>query len=222
MNQPFKVRNLQFPVDASRPRFWYDGQKAVSAFYDNLSVFFPKGERFFVASVIAHRHHVKDAALLEAVKAFCGQEGCHGREHERYNELLKAQGYPIGPQLDDLHDRGANPLRNPLHRSDRQARRAVRRRAFRRAARVQRRDSTEVAERGVGQPWACYWSSHKKPPLCSLIWRPNCEHNAPRPPYSATGGLQLQARRAARNVTMRFSRCAVIEGRIGMFRKQSL
>lgn len=95
MTQPFKVRNLQFPVDASRPRFWYGGQKSVSAFYDNLSVFFPKGERFFVASVMAHRHHLKDPALLEAVKAFCGQEGCHGREHERYNRLLTAQGYPI-------------------------------------------------------------------------------------------------------------------------------
>lgn len=93
--EPFKVRNLTFPVEARAARFWHGGRKSVSTLFDNFSIFFPKGERFFVASVIAHRSHVTDPALLEAVRAFCGQEGCHGREHERYNALLADHGYPV-------------------------------------------------------------------------------------------------------------------------------
>src|SRR5688572_29888601 len=93
--EQIEVRNLRFPVEGRPLRFWHGGRKSVSAFFDNLSVFFPKGERFFVASVNAHRKHVTDPALLEAVRAFCGQEGCHGREHERYNQMLADNGYPI-------------------------------------------------------------------------------------------------------------------------------
>ncbi len=93
--EKIEVRNLHFGTEGPRPRFWYGGRKSVSTFFDNLSVFFPKGERFFVASVIAQRQHVTDPALLEAIKAFCGQEGCHGREHERHNAHLKENGYPI-------------------------------------------------------------------------------------------------------------------------------
>jgi predicted metal-dependent hydrolase len=38
---------------------------------------------------------VKDAKLREDVNLFCGQEGVHGREHDRYNEMLRARGYPV-------------------------------------------------------------------------------------------------------------------------------
>ena len=89
-----EVRNVRF--DLSRvPRHWHGGRRAVTAFFDNLSVFFPAGERFFIASVNAHRAHVRDPRLAADVRGFAGQEGCHGREHERYNELLRSQGYPV-------------------------------------------------------------------------------------------------------------------------------
>ena len=89
------VRNLRFEIDDSVPRYWHGGRKAVSMFLDNLSVFFPVGERFFVKSVRAHQDAVKTPELTEQVKAFCGQEGVHGREHEAYNALLRREGYPI-------------------------------------------------------------------------------------------------------------------------------
>jgi predicted metal-dependent hydrolase len=88
------VRNLRFAIDdANVPRFWHGGRKSVTAFFDNLSLFFPVGERFFVATVRAHQHHVKDEALQKDVRAFCAQEGIHGREHERYNAMLRVR-YP--------------------------------------------------------------------------------------------------------------------------------
>jgi uncharacterized protein len=88
------VRNLRFDIDESVPQYWLSGRRSVSIFLDNLSVFFPAGERFFVKAVRAHQAFVKSDELAREVRAFCGQEGVHGREHERYNEMLRRH-YPI-------------------------------------------------------------------------------------------------------------------------------
>lgn len=90
-----RIRNLRFDAMGEVPRHWHRGGRSVSTFFDNLSVFFPRGERFFVASVRAHEAAVGDPALREAVRAFCAQEGMHGREHVRYNEHLATLGYPV-------------------------------------------------------------------------------------------------------------------------------
>jgi len=90
-----EVRNLRFETDEHIPRYWHGGRRAVTLFFDNLSIFFPAGERFFITSVKAHRDRVTDPRLLEEIKAFMAQEGIHGREHIRYNEMLRARGYPV-------------------------------------------------------------------------------------------------------------------------------
>jgi uncharacterized protein len=84
-------RNLRFATDSEVPRHWHGGQIAVTTFFNNLSLFFPAGERFFVASVKHYRDVVADDP---DVAAFCAQEGFHSREHVRYNRMLEAQGYP--------------------------------------------------------------------------------------------------------------------------------
>jgi hypothetical protein len=60
---------------------------------DALSTLFPEGERFFVDSVKALRHHVKDPKLAAEVDGFIGQEAMHGREHRAFNEMLLGKGY---------------------------------------------------------------------------------------------------------------------------------
>jgi hypothetical protein len=45
------VRNLRFAIDESIPQYWHGGRRSISIFLDNLSVFFPAGERFFVKAV---------------------------------------------------------------------------------------------------------------------------------------------------------------------------
>lgn len=87
-------RDIRFDFDAV-PKDWHGGRLSVSLFYDALAVCFPAGERFFVASVKAHRDDVQDPALQADVAAFCAQEGHHGREHERYNQMMRAQGLPV-------------------------------------------------------------------------------------------------------------------------------
>jgi predicted metal-dependent hydrolase len=88
------VRNLRFAIDDGVPPAWHGGRRSVTAFFDNLSVFFPAGERFFMRSVRAHERCVSDPALRRDVRAFHAQEGIHGREHDRYNRFLAAR-YPV-------------------------------------------------------------------------------------------------------------------------------
>ncbi len=90
-----EVRNLRFDLGASIPRHWLGGRRSVTTFFDNLSVFFPAGERFFITTVRAYEGRVKDETLRAQMRAFCGQEGVHSREHVRYNEMLAAKGYPV-------------------------------------------------------------------------------------------------------------------------------
>ncbi len=91
------VRNLSRNRPGRSPACWHGGRKSVSAFFcDNLSVFFPVGERFFVKSVRAHQSFVKDEGAWRTKSGrFPVQEGIHAREHERYsNEMLVRHGYP--------------------------------------------------------------------------------------------------------------------------------
>jgi predicted metal-dependent hydrolase len=90
-----EIRDEHFHFGGDIPRYWHGGRRSVSLYMNGLSVFFPVGEQFFVRSVKAHRQLVNDARLLEEVRLFCGQEGIHGREHIQYNEMLRAQGYPV-------------------------------------------------------------------------------------------------------------------------------
>ncbi|MFT3924859.1 MAG: metal-dependent hydrolase [Myxococcales bacterium] len=90
-----EIRNFCFDVGPAVPRYWHNGSRPVTLLFNNLSVFFPPGERFFVHSVKAYREQLRSEPLRRQVQAFCAQEGIHSREHVRYNEMLRAQGFPI-------------------------------------------------------------------------------------------------------------------------------
>lgn len=90
-------RDIRFDL-SDVPKAWHSGQMSISVFFDALSVFFPAGERFFVKSVKAFKDDpalAHDVGLQADVAAFCAQEGHHGREHDRYNDMLRGQGLPV-------------------------------------------------------------------------------------------------------------------------------
>lgn len=89
-----EVRDLRFALEGV-PKQWHRVSRSVTLFYNNLSIFFPAGERFFIAAMKAQGPFVGDAKLKADVAAFCAQEGHHSREHVNYNDLLRRQGYPI-------------------------------------------------------------------------------------------------------------------------------
>lgn len=75
-------------------RHFVDGDVLQSHIMAVLSATFPKGEQFFVDSVRNYRDQIEDEELRRHVAGFIGQESMHGREHDRFNEMLAELGYP--------------------------------------------------------------------------------------------------------------------------------
>lgn len=87
-------RDRRFGRDARQDRWWLNGDPIATAFYNALSVTFPKGEAFFIESVKAFRDGV-DEKLAREIKAFTIQEVVHSREHVAFNKRVLDHGYDI-------------------------------------------------------------------------------------------------------------------------------
>lgn len=104
-------RDLHFAIPLNRVRDWNPKGAHITEFYNTLSLFFPRGERFFIDSVRHYRDRITDPDLQQEVRAFIGQEAMHSREHQEYNDTLEAAGLPahkvdarITKFLDHLRD----------------------------------------------------------------------------------------------------------------------
>lgn len=96
-----KPRKMKHPFDDSIPRYWFAGNPLASHMVNGVNLLFPFGERLFIRSVKHYLDDIRDDPdLLARVRAFFGQEGHHAREHERWFEVLEAQGYEIREFLD--------------------------------------------------------------------------------------------------------------------------
>lgn len=102
------VRDMRFGLSADLPKYWYDGDPAVTALFNALSMLFPEGERFFVRSVKHYAAKIDNPEVLGPVKAFMGQEGAHSREHAALNALIASQW---GKQAKGFERRAAEGLR---------------------------------------------------------------------------------------------------------------
>jgi hypothetical protein len=97
MTQAITPRDLD--VDFSGvPRHWMNGNAVATAISNGVNMLFPIGERFFVRSVKHFAAAIIDPVLREQVRGFYGQEARHAREHDRFNEVLRTQGF----QLDEF------------------------------------------------------------------------------------------------------------------------
>lgn len=90
-----KPRSPGVSFDAVTRRYWFGGMKHASLLANGVNLLFPKGERFFVRSVMHYLPQLADPTLRAQVKGFAGQEHRHARAHEDYNRLLEAQGYEV-------------------------------------------------------------------------------------------------------------------------------
>jgi len=87
-------RDRRFGRGQAQDRLWLGGDPVGTAFYNALSVTFPKGEAFFIESVKAFREGVDDK-LAREIKAFTIQEVVHSREHVAFNKRVLDHGYDI-------------------------------------------------------------------------------------------------------------------------------
>ena len=77
------------------PRAWVAGNAVATAIANGVNMLFPAGERFFVRSVKYFSDDIADPVLRAQVKGFFGQEGRHAREHDRFNDVMRQQGFEI-------------------------------------------------------------------------------------------------------------------------------
>lgn len=87
-------RNRHFASAVIERRRWVGGDPFASAFFNALSVTFPKGELFFIESLKKFRDRVPPK-LQREIRAFIQQEAIHSREHHCFNEHLEDCDFDI-------------------------------------------------------------------------------------------------------------------------------
>ena len=95
LGETLVVRNPGLKWSEAYRRFCHRDSSFLTSTMNALSILIPEGERFFIESVRHYLDEIRDPELHAQVVAFIGQEGAHAREHQRYNELVEAHGYPV-------------------------------------------------------------------------------------------------------------------------------
>ncbi len=86
-----RARDYSFVRDGAPERWWLNGDRVASAFFDGLSATFPHGERFFMDTLRPYRDGAPDG-LRERITTFIRQEAMHTREHVAFNRHVAAHG----------------------------------------------------------------------------------------------------------------------------------
>ncbi len=90
------VRRLLIDLETPFARHWNGGDPFRSAFFNALSMSFPRGEQYFIDSVRNGLKSLPEAARIAhaaQVQGFVGQEATHRRIHALFNGHLQEQGY---------------------------------------------------------------------------------------------------------------------------------
>ncbi|MEZ5710470.1 MAG: metal-dependent hydrolase [Blastomonas sp.] len=88
------VRDRRFGRGSTQQRWWLGNDPIATAFYNALSVTFPKGEAFFIESVKEFREGTPERLNAE-IRAFVKQEVNHSREHIAFNRRVVEAGYDV-------------------------------------------------------------------------------------------------------------------------------
>lgn len=89
-----EVRKVPFEFPDDLDPVWHPGHHEWSHMINGASLAMPYLEPFLIATLREAAGEIDDPRVLDEIAGFVGQEGQHFRTHRRYNELLKANGYP--------------------------------------------------------------------------------------------------------------------------------
>ena len=105
------IRKVPFEFDDDLDPVWNPGQREWSHMVNGASLTMPYLEPFLIATLRDATKSIDDEAVLEEARGFMGQEAQHYKTHRRYNELLKANGYPELAEVEEDMKRGYEKLR---------------------------------------------------------------------------------------------------------------
>lgn len=91
---------FEFPDDIDP--LWIPDNPVRSHLFNGLSMPMPYLEPYLIRSLLKARAGIYDPGLLIDIEGFNHQEANHYKCHRRYNELLKANGYPELASLEEL------------------------------------------------------------------------------------------------------------------------
>jgi len=92
---PIPVRRMRFEVpEGDFHPIYIAGQAMLSYQFTGLGLYVALLEPFIVKSARRVLPQITDPALAEEVDRFCRQEAQHYQQHERFNQVIFAQGYP--------------------------------------------------------------------------------------------------------------------------------
>ncbi len=94
MQHAIEIRKqaFEFPDDAAP--VWHTSQPEWSHMVNGASLAMPYLEPFLIKTLREAATQIEDEDLLADVRGFVGQEAQHYTTHRRYNDMLKANGYP--------------------------------------------------------------------------------------------------------------------------------
>ena len=94
MAHDLAIRKFRFTFEQGVPPVWNPTQREWSHMVNGASLAMPYLEPFLNNTLREAQAHLDDPELIADVKGFIGQEAQHYTQHRRYNEMLKANGYP--------------------------------------------------------------------------------------------------------------------------------
>ncbi|MBP9680069.1 MAG: metal-dependent hydrolase [Bacteriovorax sp.] len=90
-----RASKLALTYSEETPPHWFFNDAFATHFMEALSLTFPRGEQFFVNSVLHFKPLITDKEQLQEIAGFIGQEALHSNEHDHLNQLLEKRGFPV-------------------------------------------------------------------------------------------------------------------------------
>ena len=95
------IRKKPFAFDENIKPIWHPDMPEWSHMVNGASLTMPHLEPFLIRTMREAMPHITDNALMQEAREFNAQEGQHYVNHQRFNDLLKANGYPELQTLED-------------------------------------------------------------------------------------------------------------------------
>lgn len=110
------IRRVDFQGHIDLDNHWFGGNAFLTHLLNSFHIVFPEGEKFFIRSVKAFKDQTQDPKLREQIKGFIGQEMQHSKEHEKFWNALKDQGYAVDEFVGIYNKLAYDITENTIHR----------------------------------------------------------------------------------------------------------
>jgi predicted metal-dependent hydrolase len=98
MSHSVRPRPLRFTFSARINKHWFGNSPFKTHWLNSYTLIIPEGEKFILRSTKRYLDQV-DGDLKEQVLGLLSQEALHSKEHERFHDNLRLQGYRIDGYL---------------------------------------------------------------------------------------------------------------------------